>query len=540
MERKWWHNSVVYQIYPLSFKDTSGNGIGDVNGIIEKLDYLKELGVDVLWLSPIYKTPLDDNGYDISDYYDIDPLFGTLEDAKRMLKEAHDRGIKIIMDLVLNHTSDEHVWFKKALDGDEYYKDFYVWRKGKDGNPPSDVQSIFSGSAWEYVEEMDEYFFHLFSKRQPDLNWENEVVRNELYKMINFWLDLGFDGFRLDVIDLIGKEVDNKIFSNGPKMHDYIQEMYRKCFEGRDVMTVGEMGGANIEMAKLVSDPERKEFSMLFQFEMIALDQVKGKSKWELKELDFDDLKNNIIKWQDGLSEVGWNSNFWNNHDQPRVLSRWGNTDPKYRELSAKVFAGVLHSLRGTPYVYQGEELGMTGYKFNDFSELKDVESLNMIEEFRGYGWSDEKILESIRVKGRDNSRTPMQWNDSNNGGFTNNEPWLLVNPNYKEINAESQVGNDNSVFTFYKKMIELRKKSEISDLLVYGKFENIPTNNKYLFVFQRKLDMQELTVVANFSNEYIKYDNEFISGNIIISNYDEEKITGNEVKPYQITIYLK
>ena len=437
MERQWWHSSVVYQIYPRSFNDSNGDGIGDINGIREKLDYLKELGIDVIWLSPVYKSPNDDNGYDISDYCDIMDEFGSMEDMDNLLKEANERGIKILMDLVVNHTSDEHKWFIEAKKSkDNEYRDYYIWRDAVDGHEPNDLGSTFSGSAWQYDETTNQYYLHLFSKKQPDLNWENEKVRNEVYKMMNFWVDKGIGGFRMDVIDLIGKVPDERITGNGPKLHEYLQEMNKAALEGKNLLTVGETWGATPEVAKLYSNPERNELSMVFQFEHIGLDQVEGKEKWDLKTLNLLDLKNILSKWQTELEGQGWNSLFWNNHDLPRIVSRWGN-DKEYRVLSAKMLATLLHGMKGTPYIYQGEELGMTNVRFESIDEYNDIESLNMYKDRISKGYTHDEIMESIYVKGRDNARTPMQWNDSENAGFTTGTPWLAINKNYNEIKRE-------------------------------------------------------------------------------------------------------
>ena len=437
MERQWWHSSVVYQIYPRSFKDSNGDGIGDINGIREKLDYLKELGIDVIWLSPVYKSPNDDNGYDISDYYDIMDEFGTMEDMDNLLKEANERGIKILMDLVVNHTSDEHKWFIEAKKSkDNEYRDYYIWRDSVDGNEPNDLGSTFSGSAWQYDETTGQYYLHLFSKKQPDLNWENEKVRNEVYKMMNFWVDKGIGGFRMDVIDLIGKVPDEMITGNGPKLHEYLQEMNKAALEGKDLLTVGETWGATPDIAKLYSNPGRKELSMVFQFEHIGLDQIEGKEKWDVKSLELLDLKKVLSKWQTELEGQGWNSLFWNNHDLPRIVSRWGN-DKEYRIESAKMLATLLHGMKGTPYIYQGEELGMTNVRFDDINDYNDIESLNMYKDRLSKGYSHNEIMESIYAKGRDNARTPMQWDDSENAGFTTGTPWLAVNKNYDKINAK-------------------------------------------------------------------------------------------------------
>ncbi|MGL5328518.1 MAG: glycoside hydrolase family 13 protein [Peptostreptococcaceae bacterium] len=542
MEKKWWHNSVVYQIYPRSFNDSNNDGIGDLNGIIEKLDYLKELGIDVIWLSPVYKSPNDDNGYDISDYMDIMDEFGTMEDMDNLLKEANKRGIKILMDLVLNHTSDEHEWFKMAkADKDSKYRDYYVFRKPVDKNVPNDLGSTFSGSAWELDEESGEYYLHLFSKKQPDLNWENEDMRNELYDMINFWLDKGVGGFRLDVIDLVGKQPDKGITGNGPKLHEYIKEMNAKTFGDRDVLTVGETWGATPEVAKLYSNPDENELSMVFQFEHIGLDEIPGKSKWDLAPLDFIKLKDVFSKWQTELKNDGWNSLFWNNHDLPRIVSRWGNDSEEYRELSAKMLATVLHMQKGTPYIFQGEELGMTNVKFDKIDDYRDIELLNMYKERKELGYNEEDIMKSIYAKGRDNARTPMHWDDSVNGGFSDATPWIKINPNYKDINVKKNLEDENSVLNHYKKLIKIRKQN---DVVVYGDFKLLNKDHKSIFAYIRELNDERFLVIGNFYgeceefilDEEIKYE----KSQIVLSNYKDssESIDKIYLRPYEAIIY--
>ena len=542
MNKKWWKESVVYQVYPRSFNDSNGDGIGDIRGITEKLDYLKELGIDVIWLSPVYKSPNDDNGYDISDYEDIMDDFGTMEDMDELLKEGNKRGIKILMDLVVNHTSDEHKWFIEAKKSkDNQYRDYYVWRDPINGAEPNDLTSAFSGSAWQYDEESGQYYLHLFSKKQPDLNWENEEVRNKVYDMMNFWIDKGIGGFRMDVIELIGKIPDEKIMSNGPKLHEYIKEMNKKTFGGKDLLTVGETWGSTIEIAKQYSNPDDSELSMIFQFEHILLDQQPGKEKWDLKPLELLDLKKALSRWQTGLEGTGWNSLFWNNHDLPRIVSRWGN-DKEYRVESAKMLATLLHGMKGTPYIYQGEELGMTNVRFESLDEYKDIESLNMYNERREKGYSHEEIMESIYAKGRDNARTPMQWNESKNAGFTSAEPWIKVNPNYKEINAESQLNDENSIFNYYKKLIKIRKENAV---VVHGEYELILEENKEVFAYTRTLENEKLLVVCNFTanNTVFKYEEpiEFKERELLISNYDvdiNEAIDNIDLKPYESRVY--
>ena len=539
MERQWWHSSVVYQIYPRSFNDSNGDGIGDINGIREKLDYLKELGIDVIWLSPVYKSPNDDNGYDISDYCDIMDEFGTMEDMDNLLKEANERGIKILMDLVVNHTSDEHKWFIEAKKSkDNEYRDYYIWRDPVDGHEPNDLGSTFSGSAWQYDETTGQYYLHLFSKKQPDLNWENENVRSEVYKMMNFWVDKGIGGFRMDVIDLIGKVPDEMITGNGPKLHEYLQEMNKAALEGNDLLTVGETWGATPEVAKLYSNPERKELSMVFQFEHIGLDQIEGKEKWDLKELELLDLKKVLSKWQTELEGQGWNSLFWNNHDLPRIVSRWGN-DKEYRVLSAKMLATLLHGMKGTPYIYQGEELGMTNVKFEDINEYNDIESLNMYKDRLSKGYTHDEIMESIYAKGRDNARTPMQWDSTENAGFTTGTPWIAVNKNYNEINAKQCLQDENSIFHHYRKLIDIRKNN---DTIIYGDYSLLCPEDKNIFAYTRELNGDKILVVCNFYDKEVtfSFDGDFNHADILLSNYKDSStlIEKLSLRPYEAIMF--
>lgn len=539
MERQWWHSSVVYQIYPRSFKDSNGDGIGDINGIREKLDYLKELGIDVIWLSPVYKSPNDDNGYDISDYCDIMDEFGTMEDMDNLLKEANERGIKILMDLVVNHTSDEHKWFIEAKKSkDNEYRDYYIWRDKVEGHEPNELGSCFSGSAWQYDETTGQYYLHLFSKKQPDLNWENEKVRNEVYKMMNFWVDKGIGGFRMDVIDLIGKVPDEMITGNGPKLHEYLQEMNKAALEGKDLLTVGETWGATPDVAKLYSNPERKELSMVFQFEHIGLDQIEGKEKWDVKSLELLDLKKVLSKWQTELEGQGWNSLFWNNHDLPRIVSRWGN-DKEYRIESAKMLATLLHGMKGTPYIYQGEELGMTNVRFDDINEYNDIESLNMYKDRISKGYTHEEIMESIYAKGRDNARTPMQWDDSENAGFTTGTPWLAVNKNYDKINAKQCLQDENSIFNHYKKLIDIRKNN---DTIIYGDYKLLCEDDENIFAYVRELNGDKILVVCNFYDKDVefKFDGDFNYSKLLLSNYNDSSkmIEKLKLRPYEAVMY--
>ena len=500
--KKWWQNSVVYQIYPRSFQDSNGDGIGDIQGIIKRLDYLQELGIDAVWLSPVCKSPQDDNGYDISDYQDIDPMFGNLDDMEQLINEAKKRNIRIIMDLVLNHSSDEHRWFTEAKKSkDNPYHDYYVWRDGEEGVYPNDMGSVFGGPAWEWVPELKQYYFHQFSVKQPDLNWENPKVRREIYDMILWWMDKGVGGFRLDVIDQIAKEPDLKITNNGPRLHEFIQELSRETFQKGDLITVGEAWGADIDRAKLYSKPDGSEFSMVFQFEHMMLDQEPGKEKWDFCPLPFVKLKKCLEKWQKELHGCGWNSLFWDNHDLPRIVSRWGN-DREYRVESAKMLATVLHGMEGTPYVYQGEELGMTNVRFDSIEQYQDIEIRNMYRERLEKGYAEKDIMESIYAKGRDNARTPMQWDDTENAGFTTGAPWLGVNPNYTEINAQSQLQDENSVFHYYKKLIHLRKENSI---FVDGDFTLLLPEDENIFAYVREYEGRKLLVAANFTDKEVE-----------------------------------
>lgn len=532
---KWWQTAVIYQIYPRSFQDSDGDGIGDLRGIISRLDYLGQLGITAIWLSPVYKSPNDDNGYDISDYQDIMSEFGTMEDMDELIEQARNRNIRIIMDLVVNHTSDEHPWFIEARKGkDNPYRDYYIWRDPVNGGVPNSLRSTFSGSAWELDEASGQYFLHLFSRRQPDLNWENSKVRQEVWDMMNFWLDKGVGGFRMDVIDLVGKIPDQEITGNGPMLHEYLQEMNRETFGKHDVLTVGETWGATPEAAKLYSNPDRNELSMVFQFEHIGLDQQDGGEKWDLKPLAVSELKQVLAKWQTELGNEGWNSLFWNNHDLPRIVSRWGD-DRQYRVQSAKMFAILLHLMKGTPYIYQGEELGMTNYPVQEISEVQDIESINMYHERLAGGYTREEIIHSINAKGRDNARTPIQWDASPNGGFTTGKPWLPVNPNYTEINMKANLEDPDSVFHCYRKLIELRKNHEI---VVWGDFELVTDVPDQVFMYYRRYEGQTWLVTANFSREAVTLELPGIgqAGELIIGNYSREDVDLSQLQlqPYE------
>lgn len=532
----WWKNAVFYQIYPRSFNDSNGDGIGDIPGIIEKLDYLENLGVNGIWLSPVYDSPNDDNGYDISDYKAIHPDYGIMNDMDRLIEEARKRNIRIVMDLVVNHTSDEHKWFIEAKKSkDSKYRDYYIWRDPVNGKEPNELTSMFGGPAWELDEKTGQYYLHLFSKKQPDLNWDNEEMKKDVYKMMNFWLDKGIGGFRMDVIDLIGKDPDNMITGNGPNLHQLIQEMNRNTFGHYDVMTVGETWGVTPETAPLYASPERNELSMVFQFEHLTLDEEPNTSKWDLMDLDFINLKRVFKKWQTELPKDTWNSLFWNNHDTPRIVSRWGN-DKEYRENSAKCFATILHMMRGTPYIFQGEEIGMTNRPISDISEAEDIESVNIYHERLSKGYTHDEVIQSINAKGRDNARRPMQWTSEEQAGFTTGKPWLSVNENYLNINVAENLADDQSVFATYKKLIELRKEN---DIVVKGEFKLLLEEHPQVFAFGRYYNGEKWTVVANFTDKPCDVsigDQTIESKGILISSHNRKRVNlaELELEPYE------
>lgn len=531
----WWKKAVVYQVYPKSFNDTTGSGVGDLAGVTEKLDYLKELGITVIWLSPVYESPGDDNGYDISNYEQIDPAFGTMEDMEQLITEAKKRGIYIVMDLVVNHTSDEHEWFEEAKSSrDNPYRDYYIWQDPVDGGVPNDLQSTFGGSAWEYSEETGQYYLHLFSKKQPDLNWENPAMRQDVYQMMNFWLDKGIGGFRLDVIDLIGKQPDQLVTADGPKLHEYLQEMNEATFGHQDVLTVGETWSATVQNAKQYSNPDGSELSMVFQFEHILLDQQDDGEKWDLKPLNLVDLKRTLAKWQTELGDEGWNSLFWNNHDTPRIVSRWGN-DEEYRQESAKLFAILLHLMKGTPYIYQGEEIGMINYEMTSLDDIYDIESINMYHERLAAGHSEADILTSINAKGRDHARTPMQWyGDQAHAGFTSGQPWIPVNDNFTEINVAQNLAEEDSVFATYQQLIQYRRDH---DIVVKGDFQLLYPDHPAVFAYKRQWQDDAFVVFANVSEEEQTVDVAELSlHDVIINNYDEVTVRDGQLtlEPYQ------
>ncbi|WP_061810935.1 glycoside hydrolase family 13 protein [Rossellomorea vietnamensis] len=553
MTKKWWKESVVYQIYPRSFMDSNGDGIGDINGIISKLDYLKKLGIDVIWLSPVYESPNDDNGYDISDYKKIMDEFGTMGDWEEMLGEMHKRGMKLVMDLVVNHSSDEHGWFVESRKSkDNPYRDYYIWREGKDGKEPNNWESVFSGSAWEYDEATEEYFLHLFSKKQPDLNWENPKLRREIYDMMTFWLDKGIDGFRMDVINFISKvptlpdapnpegkpyASGHEYFMNGPRIHEFLQEMNQEVLSHYEAMTVGEMPGVTPEEAVLYTGEDRNEVNMVFQFEHMDVDSGPG-GKWDVIPFDLVKLKSILTKWQTELHGKGWNSLYWNNHDQPRIVSRLGQ-DGEYRVKSAKMLATLLHMMQGTPYIYQGEELGMTNVRFSSIDEYRDIETLNMYREKIAQGIDPEEIMESIYVKGRDNARTPMQWDGTEHGGFTEGEPWIASNPNYREINAEKALNDPESIFYYYQKLIAIRKKH---DIIPYGSFELHYADHPSVYAYTRTHGDEKILVLCNVSGEEKVIDNiasfDITQAEVLISNEELHEKDAFTLNPWEATVY--
>ena len=556
MEKKWWKESVVYQIYPKSFKDSNGDGVGDIRGIIQKLDYLKELGVNVLWISPMLESPQDDNGYDISDYRRIYEEYGTMEDYEELLCEAHKRSIRILMDLVVNHTSDEHNWFIESRKSkDNPYRDYYIWKDPVNGKEPNNWGGAFGGSAWEYDPQTQMYYLHLFSKKQPDLNWENEKVRQEVYDMMKFWCEKGIDGFRMDVISMISKdqrfpdgEMNNGLYGDfgpycvhGPRVHEFLQEMNQKVLSKYDIMTVGETAGVTIEEAQKYAGEDRNELNMVFQFEHVE-SGCGDYGKWTTQKYDFKEFKNIMIKWQEKLQGKAWNSLFLGNHDQPRSVSRFGNDNPVYRETSAKMLATCIHMMQGTPYVYQGEELGMTNIYFDKLEDYRDIESINYFEEFTESGlMTPEHMMKCLMLRSRDNARTPMQWDDSKQAGFTEGEPWIKVNPNYKKINAAQQLEDPDSVFHYYQKLIRLRKEK---DIIVYGEFEPLYREDEQIFAYTRKQDQEKLLTVCNFSdkNAEVEVSEEFKGAECLITNLGRKEFEGKIVlNPYEaFVLYYK
>ncbi|WP_158734973.1 alpha,alpha-phosphotrehalase [Alteribacillus sp. YIM 98480] len=555
---EWWRKSVVYQIYPKSFNDTTGNGMGDIQGIIEKLDYLKTLGIDVLWLTPIYASPQKDNGYDISDYYSIHHEYGTMEDFDQLLEEAHNRDLKVIMDIVVNHTSTEHKWFQQAKSStNNPYRDYYIWKDPVNGSEPNNWESKFGGTAWNYDEKTKQYYLHLFDVTQADLNWENEQVREDVYEMMHFWFEKGVDGFRLDVINLISKDQDfpnddgskapgdgRKFYTDGPRIHEFINEMNKNVFAKYDVMTVGEMSSTTIDDCIKYTRPDRNELSMTFNFHHLKVDYPNGE-KWALAEFDFLRLKNILSTWQTEMHKgSGWNALFWCNHDQPRVVTRFGD-DEMYHNESAKMLATAIHLMQGTPYIYQGEEFGMTNPKFDTIEEYRDVETLNYYKILKDKGVSEKEIMDIIKAKSRDNSRTPVQWNQGPHAGFTSGTPWIAAAPNYKEINAEKALEDENSIYYHYQQLIQLRKQY---DIITTGDYQLLLDHHPQIFSYVRNTENQALLVLNNF------YQQETIfqlpesqkhllqkDSSILLSNYDDSKnkIDNVVLRPYESVVYM-
>ena len=542
--------STVYQIYPKSFYDTNGDGVGDLNGVIEKLDYLKSLGIDYIWITPFYPSPQVDNGYDISDYRNIDPSFGTLEDFEKLVEEAKARNIYIMLDMVFNHTSTEHKWFKKALDGQEKYKDFYIFKEATKNEPPTNWQSKFGGATWEYVEKFDEYYLHLFDRTQADLNWVNEEVRKEIYSIVNYWIEKGVKGLRFDVINLISKpekfENDQdgdgrKFYTDGPKVHEYLKELNENTYgKYDDIITVGEMSSTSLENCIMYSDPKEKELSMVFNFHHLKVD-YKNQSKWAIQDCDFGNLKRILNDWQLGMQDGnGWNAVFWCNHDQPRIVSRFGN-DKKYHKESAKMLATMIHLLRGTPYIYQGEEIGMTNAYFTDINQYVDVESLNYFKILKEQGINEAEIYKVLQERSRDNSRTPMQWNSSKNAGFSEGKPWLSVNSNYTDINVENSINDKKSIFYHYKKLISLRKQY---DIIAYGNYIPMLEDNDFVFAYKREYMNESLIVINNFYEKEVEIYldiEDFEKYKCIITNYEERSLEPRfTLKAFESIAFIK
>ena len=549
----WWQRAVVYQVYPRSFYDSNGDGIGDLNGVRAKLDYIRRLGVDVIWLNPIYKSPNDDNGYDISDYRAIMDEFGTMEDFDRLLAEAHEKGLRIVMDLVVNHTSDEHPWFIESRSSAESpYRDYYIWREGKDGNPPNNWGASFRGSAWERCEETGMYYLHTFSQKQPDLNWENETVRGEVYDLMRFWLDKGIDGFRMDVINYISKTPEmpdgpmmNRLYGNfrpyclnGPRVHEFLKEMNREVLSHYDVMTVGETPGVSVELAQRYTGPDEHELNMVFQFAHVNLDYDEN-GKWTLKRVPLDGLRRVLSEWQTGLHGKGWNSLYLNNHDQPRMVSRFGDDSTEaLRSASAKMLGVLMHMMQGTPYVYQGEELGMTNVAFPDISDYRDIDTLNAWNEMTGeLGVSPEHMMACIHRRSRDNARTPMQWSAAPNAGFTTGTPWIGVNPNYRTINAEAQENDPDSVLCFYRRLIALRRELPI---ITEGDYALLLADHPQVFAYQRSWQGQRLYVICSFSAQTFDAPEilPYCGGRLLLCNYAPDG-DAQTLRPYEARVYL-
>lgn len=549
MSRPWWEKAVVYQIYPKSFQDTTGSGTGDLQGVISRLDYLNKLGIDVIWLTPVYMSPQNDNGYDISDYFSIDPMYGTMEDFEQLLDETHSRDMKLVMDLVVNHTSTEHIWFQQAASSlNSAYRDFYIWKEAASGKEPNNWQSKFGGSAWQWDEKTQMYYLHLFDKTQADLNWENQQLRESVYDMMRFWAEKGIDGFRLDVINLISKDQrflndetgdGRKFYTDGPRVHAYLHEMNQAVLEPYDLMTVGEMSSTSLDECIAYSNPDREELSMTFQFHHLKVDYPNGE-KWSRASFDFLELKRILSDWQVGMYEGGgWNALFWCNHDQPRIVSRFGN-DSTYREISAKMLATTLHMMQGTPYIYQGEEIGMTNPNFASIDDYQDVETWNAFKYLKEQGVSQQEITSILQEKSRDNSRTPMQWSANEHAGFTTGVPWINLADNYEYINTEEAIARPDSVFYFYQKLIELRKKY---DIITYGDYRLLLPDHPQIFAYTRNWGNESLLVVNNFYNETVQAQLSFHKlgeAQILLSNYADSSIFYSDLKlrPYESIVY--
>lgn len=555
MKKKWWQKAVVYQVYPRSFQDSNGDGIGDLAGVLQRLSYIKKLGVDVIWLNPVYKSPDKDNGYDISDYRDIQPKFGDMKIFDKLLSEAHRLGLKVVMDLVVNHTSDQHEWFKESRKSiDNPYRDFYIWRDGQDGQAPNNWGSYFGGSTWKYDEATKQYYLHLFAEGQPDLNWENPEVREQVWELMRFWLDKGIDGFRMDVINFISKpeglpdapnpenaeygDVEPMV-ADGAKLNDYLREMNDKVLSKYDVMSVGEMPSSKPEDAVQYTGLDAGELNMVFQFDHVTLafNDDPRLGKWNDKPVNLVDLKRALSRWQLALDGKGWNSLYWNNHDRARAVSRFGNDSPEYRERSAKMLATTLHMMQGTPYIYQGEELGMTNAHFTDLKQYQDIESLESYHQIveKEKLTDHATMMRYLATESRDNARTPMQWDDSVNAGFTAGTPWLELNKNYREINAAKELQDEDSVFYFYKKLIDLRHKS---DLIVYGDYRELDPEDEEVFAYKRHYEGKTLLVISNFTAKDVtrSYDSE-TKKTLLLSNYDDD--LGTKFRPYESKVYV-
>lgn len=555
MKKKWWQKAVVYQVYPRSFQDSDGDGIGDLGGVLQRLPYIKKLGVDVIWLNPIYKSPDKDNGYDISDYRSIQPKFGNMKVFDQLLAETHRLGMKIVMDLVVNHTSDQHEWFKQSRSSKENpYRDFYIWRDGKNNLVPNNWGSYFGGSTWQYDETTKQYYLHLFAKGQPDLNWENPAVREQVWELMRFWLNKGVDGFRMDVINFLSKPAglpdapnpEHAEFANvepmvadGLKLNDYLREMNEKVLSHYDVMSVGEMPSAKPEDALKYTGLDAHELNMVFQFDHVtlALNKDPRLGKWNDQPVKLVDLKRALSKWQLALDGKGWNSLYWNNHDRARAVSRFGNDSPQYRVLSAKMLATTLHMMQGTPYIYQGEELGMTNAHFTELSEYQDIESIEAYHQLveREKLVDHKTMMRYLATESRDNARTPMQWDASSNAGFTSGKPWLALNKNYREINAVAELKDQQSVFYYYQKLIKLRHQN---DLIVYGDYRELIPADEEVFAYQRKYQGQTLVVISNFTEKIIRrYFEMPTNKKLLISNYADDQ--ADQLRPFEAKVYV-